>query len=737
MRPPRALPFLLLLAVPAAAASDRSEPLVLRAPDGRLALTVAPTLEPIRLDGALDDAVWRKAPPVEGFVQSEPKEGELATEPTQVWVAHDAEGLYIAAYCHDSAPPVVNNIRKDFPSGDQDSFEVILDTFADRRNGFVFMTTPEGARSDQQVTNEGKEVNASWDAVWTVKTQRVADGWTLEMAIPWRSLRFERGPQQPWGINFSRRIRRKNEVDFWSPVPRAYTLSRVSLAGELTGLPPLTPGRNLRVKPYVLAETVRPLGAEAFEPDAAFGLDLKYGVKPSLTLDLTANPDFAQAEADEQQVNLTQFSLFYPEKRDFFLENSGIFYVGDAARNNRLNPTPTPDEDLLLFFSRRIGLTDSGESIPVLAGGRLTGRAAGLSLGLLSVQTRATGSEPANHFAVARVRRNLFGHSDVGALLMTRQNTDDWGDFNRVYGLDANLRFFGQLDWSSYAAKTQSPGKQGKDYAVRSSLNREGNSFHGKLGVLQIGENFRNDLGYYRRLGVRKWFMDVGARPRPASLQRKGVREMHPHMTWDYYEDTSGQLRAKNFHNGYTCFLQNGGYVELSVNPRFERIDDPFTIQKGAQPIPSGSYGWTEYWLRGQSDPSRAVSLEALAVAGGLWSGRQKSITATLTFRPSYRFKLAAGAQRTDASLDLPRIDFVTSLLTARTNYSFNTNMFLDALVQYDSGQKAFNANLRFNLIHRPLSDLFVVYNEQRISRPDEPTPGRAVIVKFTRMVSF
>jgi hypothetical protein len=566
----------------------------------------------------------------------------------------------------------------------------------------------------------------------------VEDGWTLEMALPWRSLRFARGDQPPWGINFSRRIRRKNEVVFWSPVPRAYALSRVSLAGDLSGLPPLTPGRNLRVKPYALAKTVRPTGGSSFANEFELGGDLKYGVTPSLTLDLTVNPDFAQAEADEQQVNLTQFSQFFPEKRDFFLENSGVFYVGDAARNNRVNPTPTPDEDLLLFFSRRIGLTAAGEPIPILAGARLTGRAGGFGLGLLSVQTRSTDHEPANQFAVARVRRNLFRNSDVGALFMTRQNTDASGDYNRVFGLDANLRLLPGLDWSSYVMKSETPGRDGRDLTFRTSLNREGNFFHGKGGFLEIGENFQDDLGYYRRVGVRKYFMDVGVRPRPQSLARHGVREMHPHLVWDYYEDPQGRILAKTLHSGYTFFLQNGGYFEASVNPRFERLDAPFTIHPGDPPIPAGSYGWTEWWLRGQSDPSRKFSLEALGKAGGLWSGTQRTVNASFVLRPSFRFRLAAGLQRTDARLDLPTIEFVTTLYTLRTSYSFNTNMFLDALVQYDADRQLFNANVRFNFIHRPLSDLYVVYNEQQLRQPGEPVPaGRALIVKFTRSVAF
>ncbi|TAK19157.1 MAG: hydrolase, partial [Acidobacteria bacterium] len=268
---------------------------------------------PITIDGALDEAVWRQRPGASGFVQSEPETGKPATESTDVWVAFSKDSLFIAAYCHDAGghAPIVSGLRKDFTIGDQDSFEVILDTFGDRRNGFLFATNPAGARADQQVTNEGKDTNASWDAVWFVKAKRVADGWTLEMEIPFRSLRFDVGAAS-WGINFARHFRRKNEVDYWSPVPRAYSLSRVSLAGRLDGLAGAQPGRNLQIKPYLLGSTVRATGGSGVDRSLNAGVDLKYGLTPALTLDLTARPDFAQAEADEQTVNLTQFSQFFP-----------------------------------------------------------------------------------------------------------------------------------------------------------------------------------------------------------------------------------------------------------------------------------------------------------------------------------------------------------------------------------------------------------------------------------------
>jgi hypothetical protein len=720
----------------------------------RPSIVAVPASGPVRIDGVFDEPFWAAAPEATGFVQSEPREGLPASERTVVRVAWDEDNLYIAAYLYDSEPAgiVVNDIRKDFSETEQDNFAVILDTFTDRRNGYVFMTNLAGARNDQQSANEGREVNTSWDAVWSVRTRRVDDGWTAEMAIPFRALRFadpgtagfrsagEDGDQagMTWGVNFSRRIRRRNEVDYWAPVPRAYTLTRLSLAGDLTGLPAAAGGRDLRIKPYIAGRTVRPTGGTDYTGTGDVGLDLKYGVTGSLTLDAAVNPDFAQVEADEQQVNLTQFSQFFPEKREFFLENSGVFYVGDAARNNRLFRAPTADEDLLLFFSRRIGLTESGREIPIIGGARLTGRAGGLVMGALTAQTKAAEGEPATNYSVLRLRRNVFASGDVGGIFMMRLNTDDSGDYNRVYGTDLNLRLPGETDWSSYVIRSSAPGVESGQYAWRTSLNHEGTFFHAKGGVMAVGEGFVDDLGYYRRTAVRKWFVDTGLRPRPESLRRIGVREMHPHIVWDYYTDLDGRKLAYRLHSGYTFFFDNGGFSELSVNPNFESIDSPLRLHPNAPELPAGRYGWEEWRLRFNSDPSRAVSFTLSGSAGGLWSGTQKAISGALTLKPGYRFRSSLGVQRTDASLDDPVGDFVRTIWTVRANYSFSTTMFVDAFAQYDPDRDQFNTNIRFNVIHHPLSDLFIVYNEQRITGLENDFPtGRSVIVKVTQMVSF
>jgi hypothetical protein len=708
--------------------------------DGRRTITAVETTTPIVVDGALDEAVWQRAEPANGFVQAEPHEGESATEATEVRLAFDRDALFVAVRCLDSASAgiIVNDIRKDFATGEQDSFEIILDTFADRRNGFVFVVNPAGAKSDTQIANEGRDVNTSWDAVWTVATKIDGSGWTAEVRIPFKSLRFERGDSRIWGVNFSRRIRRKNEVDYWSPVPRVYNLYRASLGGTLDGLPDASQGRNLRIKPWISAETTRATAAGDFDPSAHAGLDLKYGVTPSLTLDLTVRPDFAQAEADEQQVNLTQFSLFYPEKREFFLENSGMFYFGDIPRESRLGNArfSPPEEEILLFFSRRIGLTSTGDTIPIWAGGRLTGRAGRTGIGLMTIQTESEPGRPGDNFTVLRGRRDVLRNGDVGAIFLSRQSVGEGGR-NEVAGVDANFRFIRALSINGFLARSFTPGFSSGQVAGKGSITWNANTLHTQYSLLSIGDNFRDDIGFLKRVGIRKHFADFGVRKRPESLRKVGIRELHPHARANIYTDQSNVKVSHTNHVAMAVFFESGAWFEVQWNPRYERITTPFKVQPD-QSFPVGSYGWNEYALEVETNHSRKVSGSALLTGGGFWSGTQKSANVGVVFRPSYHLTFDMALQRNDIDLPFPMHPFTTNLVTSRIGYAFNTRTFLDTLLQYNTNLNQFNANVRFDLIHRPLSDLFVVYNEQQLTNQPTPVnPGRGLIVKYTHMLAF
>ena len=726
------------LAVASHAAAAAERPITLQSPDNRRVVTAAAADSPITLDGSLDESVWQAAEPAVGFVQAEPHEGEPATEATEVRVAFDREALYVGVICRDQAADgvIVNDIRKDFAPGEQDSFEMIFDTFADRRNGFVFAINPAGAKSDTQIANEGRDVNTSWDAVWSVATKRDGNGWTAEIRIPFKTLRFERGEGHIWGVNFSRRIRRKNEIDYWSPVPRVYNLYRAGLGGTLAGLPDAAQGRNLRLKPWIAADATRGDGAPAFNEAQHIGLDAKYGVTSSLTLDVTAKPDFAQAEADEQQVNLTQFSLYFPEKREFFLENSGTFYFGDIPRESRLGYVrfAAPEEEVLLFFSRRIGLTSAGDPIPIAAGGRLTGRAGAYGIGVMTVQTESTANRPGDNYTVLRGRRNILANSDFGGIFLSRQSTAS-GDYNRVYGFDANFRFFKALSINGFVTKSDTPGITTGELAGKGSISWNANFLHTQYSLLTVGDNFRDDVGFIKRTGIRKHFVDFGVRPRPERLRKYGIRELHPHTRANIYTDQHNETVTHSDHVAFAVFFENGANVEYALNPRFERITVPFQVRPD-QAFSVGSYRWNEYDLTLETNHSRTVSASFELLTGGFWSGTQRTTKAGVVVRPSYHLSVDTALQRSNIDLPFPMHAFTTNLVTSRVGYAFSTRQFLDTLLQYNTDLRQFSANIRFDLIHHPLSDLFIVYNEQQITNQPVPS-GRGLIVKYTHMLSY
>ncbi|MCS6816075.1 MAG: carbohydrate binding family 9 domain-containing protein [Blastocatellia bacterium] len=703
--------------------------------------------EKIVLDGLLNEPVWRRADVAENFIQTEPREGEPATEPTEARVAYDREMLYIGIVAYDSEIHrlIINELRKDFNLSNGDVVQVVLDTFFDRRNGYEFATNPGGAKWDAQMSNEGREVNSDWDGIWHVRTQINERAWTVEMAIPFRTLKFRAGDTQVWGINFMRRIRRKNEESYWAPIPRMFnSIHYVSRAGVLEGLEDIRPGTNIRIKPYVIGSmadfaTRGPTTHRVFRGDG--GVDAKWGVTSGLTLDVTYNTDFSQVEADEQQINLTRFSLFFPEKRDFFLEGSGIFRFGPGEQRGGMmgeggmgggglgGRLGAVRNDLILFFSRRIGLSESGEPIPLRAGVRLTGRAGPYELGFLNIQQEALGLTPATNFLVTRVRRNVLANSDLGFMFM---NVARAHAFNRIYGADANFRFFQNLNLHGYLAKATAPGLRGDTMAWRVGMSWRNNFWNTRHSFTSIGENFRNELGFIPRLGIRKASDFLGLHWRPRAISRT-VREIFPHWQIDYIMDPSGRLDTRLVDYHLPINFQNGAFLEVGVNSTYERLIQPFRIHPTVI-VPVGRYSFNEYFLLFNSDRSRPLSVSFRLGTGPFYNGYRQSYSSGANVRVSYRFNTSFTYTRNNIRLSTGQ--FQTDLLTLRAAYSFSTSVFLNALVQYNSVARTWSSNIRFNIIHRPLSDLFIVYNERRESGTGRLL-DRALLVKFTYAFNF
>jgi hypothetical protein len=699
------------------------------------------TQVPITLDGRLDEAGWVDAPMASRFVQNDPREGEPATFDTEVRLLYDDRALYIGVFAKDPDPAqiIVNELRKDFNTGNADGFQVVIDTFHDERNGYQFAINPMGAKWDAQMSNEGRDTNSNWDGIWDVATRIGDDGWYAEIEIPFKTLKFGPDAMQTWGINFQRRLRRRNENSYWSPLRRIHGLSRVSMAGTYEGLEGLTPGANVRVKPYALAN-FNQLAGVALDKDFDAGFDVKYGVTSGLTWDFTVNTDFSQVEADEQQVNLTRFSLFFPEKRDFFLENSGVFQFGSGntgggggATGGRQNVS----QDMIFFFSRQIGLSPTGDAIPLLAGTRLTGRVGDWSIGALNIQQQDKGTSPATNFTALRLRRDILANSDIGVMFLNKEPSGS--DYNRGIGADVNFRFFRDLTLNFAAAKSATPEERlpgsGDDYYSKSSVGYRGNVWETRGMFQTIGARFNDEMGFVPRVGVDNAEGYLGAHLRFKKYSR-WLREFFPHFQIENFTRRDGgglESRYMDWHVPVT--LQNSTFIELGVNPNEEVIDERFTInaRRGIYVNP-GRYAFKEYFGLVNSNAAAPFSMNVRVGTGDFYDGHRRNFTLGGTMRLNEHLNMSLQDQVND--IELTSGAYVTHLITGRVNYYFSTKVFVNALVQYNTDAQQWSSNVRLDIIHRPLSDIYLVYNERHDSRSGALL-SRAVIAKMTYLMAF
>jgi hypothetical protein len=700
---------------------------------------------PPAVDGrVLDDPVWQSVPPLTEFWQKTPDAGEPASEPTEVRIVYTADTLYFGVVCFDSSPGglTVSDARRDSSLDDTDSFQIVLDTYRDGQNGFVFGTNPAGLEYDGQVSNEGQDTrpnvgggqagsgggfNLNWDGSWDVRTLVTADGWSAEFAIPFRTLRYESGSGREWGLNFQRNIRRRKEVAYWSPLPIQFDLMRVSLAGTIAGLD-VPPQRNLKLVPYVLGEASGQGVPRTEATTGEFGGDLKYSVTPSLTLDATYNTDFAQVEVDELQINLDRFNLFYPEKRPFFLENAGLFAVG----------SPSEAE---VFFSRRIGIADDGSEIPIVAGGRLSGLAGPINVGFLNMQTEAAGGTPGNNFTAARVRRDFQNRSNAGAIFVDREAAGDLagsGDYNRTLAADGRLGIKSTGLISGFVARTWTPGLSGSEHAYQVQARNETEPLTLSLGYLETGSNFNPEVGFLSRDGgFRK--LDTAAIVRIRPRQFLNLQEIRPHSIYRAFWDLNGFQQTGFWHLDSHWEFKNAYEVHTGLNTTREGVVNPFEIYPGVT-VPPGTYDHHEAQLVFQTNSGAAVSGRSQLVFGGYFGGDRVAYTQTGSIRFHDVFTADLSWQRND--IDLPGGSFVTNLARARVSYSFSPRMFVQGLLQYNDRDGVWATNLRFAWLQTASAGLFVVYTDSHFF--DDPvqtftttTTGRtdrSFTVKFSRM---
>ena len=690
------------------------------------------------LDGVLDEAVWLRAAVVDEFVQQEPDDGAPATERTEVLILYDAENLYIGLRAHDSESGgiVATEMRRDSQRIlDEDNFQIILDTFNDSRSGYMFVTSPLGAKLEQQISNEGGDsarrrgggsergdINRDWDGVWHVSVGRLDRGWTAEITIPMLTLRFPASESQVWGLNFMRNIRRKNEQVFWAPIPRAFNLARVSLAGSLTELSSLSRGLDLRVKPFVAGGGKHTL-ADGTSRQGDIGVDVKYGVTAGLNLDLTLNTDFAQAEVDDERINLTRFPLFFPEKRDFFLENAGQFVFGATASNSRLAD---------LFFSRRIGLSDSGEHIPILGGARLTGKIGPNSISMMDVQTDEAFGEPAENFLVTRYSRDVLARSRVGAIFVNKAATS--GDhFNRTYGADLSYAPHPAMTVSGFLAQTRSPGVSGDDWGgyLNATWRDARWRIYGEIADFQ--EDFNPEVGFIPRPGVQMRKIHFERNPRP---DRFGIRMLEPQINFRFVEDQTGRLLTRQNHNFFAVHFDSGARLSFILNRWFERLDEPDRLGNGVE-IPTGAYRFREYRASYSSNPARRIYGSISYGPQGFFDGTRTDISLRTGVRLTDRLSAEGSYSRNDIDLPVPDGAFVTSVASLRIDYAPSPTISLRTLTQYNSLTDQWSTAARFRYTYMPGSDLYIVYDDvRRDGRGFTEIRDRQLILKATYLIS-
>ena len=712
---------------------------------GRMTLRAIRLDAPLQLDGRLDERVYHDVPPVTGFIQQEPNEGAPAADQTEVWVAFDADTLYVSARCWSQDPDriVANEMKRDsWGMYGNETLGVVLDTFYDRRNAFAFTTNAIGGLFDALVTDERSQ-NIDWNTVWDVRAGRFEGGWTVEIAIPFKSLRYRAGPAQVWGVNVQRRVASTNETSFLTPIPASLSWAgayKMSSAATLVGLEVPASGTRLEVKPFGISDfTTDRARTPADEAGGEVGFDVKYGVTQGLTADFTYNTDFAQVEVDEQQVNLTRFSLFFPEKREFFLEGQGIFDFGGGFTSDStafyFGGGQFSGTAPIMFFSRRIGLQD-GRTVPIRAGGRLTGKAGPYSIGVLNVQTEEAGAAAATNFSVARVKRDVLRRSAVGALFTGRSVSLDGAGSNQVYGVDGLFSFYDNLNITSYLAQSRRPGvSRGDAVSYQTRLDYRGDRWGLLAERLAVGADFQPEVGFVRRHDFRRNFLEGRFSPRPLSIA--SIRKFLFQGSLDYTTDSAGLLETRVRQGLFGIELENGDLFFAGATDSFELLKRPFEMTPDIA-IPPGDYRFTNTRLVYALGQQRVVSGGLSFDRGGFFGGGRTGVGYTfgraylssqLNIEPSVSFNWLA----------LPQGDFKTELVAIRTTYTLTPRMFVAALVQYNSTLDALGTNLRFRWEYQPGSELFVVYTDERDTLdPRGPfLENRAIVVKATRLLRF
>ena len=710
---------------------------------GHVSMRAVRVTTPIKIDGQLDEAIYQSTPSMSDFVQTEPTDGLPATEKTEIWVLYDKDFLYLVARCHETHPErmIANEMRRDSnPVYTQtDNIAFMLDPSYDRRNGYVFVINSVGGRNDGQFT-DGKS-SLDFNPIWKYKTGTFKGGWTVETAIPFKSIRYQAGAGQLWGLNAERFSRWKNEVSYLNRVPAGKgqgAIIQSNLAGPLVGIEAPPVSRNLEIKPYAIANiATNRLASPPTSNDltADVGVDAKYGLTQNLSADLTYNTDFAQVEADEAQVNLTRFSLFFPEKREFFLENQGAFTFGGVVAPSLGNTVVIGDAPLL-FYSRRVGL-NGANIVPIHGGGRVSGRMGKFTLGLLNIESAkdTAARAEATNFTVVRVKRDFLRRSSLGMIYSGRSTSQSGIGRNDAYGVDGVFGFFANLSINTHWAKTDSPNRTGEDTSYRGQLDYAADRYAVQVERLRVGRNFNPEIGFTRRLDIDKTYGLFRFSPRPKS---KRIRKYTYQGSATLIETASiGRTDTRSFDGSFGIDYQSGDKISVGATQTYEFIPAPFVISRGVV-VPVAGYDYTNarfaYTFGQQRKYFGSVSLDA----GSFYGGHKATLNinaARLGLTPRLYIEPTLSLNQ----VRLPQGDFLSRVVGSRVTFTVSPMMFISGLVQYNSATATFGSNVRLRWEYQPGSEMFVVYNDQ-LDTHVAGTPmlqNRSFVVKINKFFRF
>lgn len=687
------------------------------------------------LDGVLDDAVWGVATPLSDFRQKDPDQGAPVSEATTVRVIYTEEAIYFGFRCDDSQPEAIiaTERRRDEDLTKDDSVAILLDTFHDRRNAFLFRTNSLGAQYDALLTDEGLDINVSWDEKWESAAVRNENGWTAEIMIPFKSLRMGQEREMVWGLEVERLVRRKNEAAYWNSYDRNFQFEDVSRAGALEGLENISQGLTWRIKPFVLAgfdQTPDRMGGTQTNDLSDIGLELvKYRPTAALTLDITANTDFAQTEVDNLVTNITRFPLFFPERREFFLEGAGIFEFGTGVGINA-------SRDFKLFFSRRIGLSPSGEVIPIIVGAKFTGRVGPYTLGLIDMQTEEEFGVESNNYGIVRIKRDVLARSTVGVMFTNRQSSVT-GDHNRVFGVDGNFVVAGNLNLQGFLANTETPDRPDDDWSAFGRVLWDSDYLLAGAEYLMVQRNFNPEIGFVPRRDQRKARLQLGIRPRP---QSELIRQWIIRSQIEFTQNQAGKQESISYHyiTSETIF-ETGDRIMIDFHRKSERLFKPFAIRPDVL-IPTGSYRSWDVLLIIDGALHRSFAGTEIVRFNYEW-GFFDGSAIEMTIQPQIKLSEAFSVDLIYLlnHVDLPFGQFTSHVINTRANYAFSNKWLTSTTVQYSNLDHFVNFRFRLNYIYRPGDDIFIIYNEGRNTNDLDPDAllGRSVMVKWTYSFDF